>query len=59
MPQTHRKVYTAQDTHSRELTFAGLETLGPRVVNRFVVGVTTSLEPSTSTNATAEFAGFL
>ena len=43
----------------RELTFASIDALDPRVINVSVAGTTAVLEPSTAGSATTEFAGFL
>ena len=41
------------------LTFTSLHALPPRVTKLRVTTISTLLEPSTTTSATAEFAGFL
>ena len=40
-----------------ELTFAGLDTLAPRVVKCGVAGIATLPDPSTAGSATTEFFG--
>lgn len=42
-----------------ERTFAGLDALGPCVIKLCAAGIPTLIEPSATTSATAEFAGFL
>ena len=41
-----------------ELTFAGLEAFEPRVIEVGVADISAFLEPSTTTSATTELAGF-
>ena len=40
-------------------TFAGLDTLGPCMIELHVTLISTVFEPSTITSTTAKFAGFL
>ena len=49
----------SQDSHSRELTFTGLNPLDPSMIEVCVTGISTVLEPSTAASATAAFTGFL
>ncbi len=43
---------------SPELTFAGIHTFKPPVINVFITGTPTVLKPSTTRSATAESARF-
>ena len=46
-------------TSSRQLTFTGLDTVGPCMIKIRVGSVSAVLEPSTTASATTTFTGFL
>ena len=49
----------SQNPASPPPTFAGLDALGPCMVEFGVTGISTGLKPITAASATAKFAGFL
>ncbi len=58
----HQSMVSLSDDYlhiiSLELTFAGIHTFEPPVINVAVAGTATVLKPSTSRSATTESAGF-
>ena len=56
---THPPQHMSQKLVYRPLTFAGLNTLGPCVIELWVSDISTVLEPSPTASATAAFTGVL